>query len=102
MNAPLAFDFQQIQEVHSRWYQLNDCALELFIEGKFSRFFAFQQNSVRDSVLQKLLSMNSKWAKHEKVENLTEKWQNGTLSNFDYLMQLNKGAFINHVVNKEV
>ena len=94
---PLTFsvDLDQIQEVWPRRYQLNDCALELFFEVGVTRLVSFADQNKRDAFLAHLWHMNPGWnvsSNPECQRKLTQQWQDGKLSNFDYLMGLNKFA----------
>ena len=92
---PLTFsvDLDQIQEVWPRRYQLNDCALELFFGVGVTRLVAFADQNKRDGFLAQLWQMNPGWNVSSKMQSeLTQQWQDGKLTNFDYLMALNKFA----------
>ncbi len=90
---------EEIVEVQPRWYQLNDCALELFVvDFGTTRMLAFADSKSRDGFLGRLASANPKCSallagnNTSKLETYTQLWQDGSLTNFDYLMQLNKLA----------
>lgn len=80
-------------------YQLNDCALEFFLEdGGISRLVAFSNGKQRDGVLSRLVSLRPHWnssseeSRGRTLSHCTQQWQDGLISNFEYLMQLNKLA----------
>jgi hypothetical protein len=93
----LSMRLEQIREVLPRWYQLNDCALELFFEVGFTRLLAFADKRTRDGFQSRLAALNPQWGANEDtcskvLASYTRLWQDGGLTNFDYLMHLNKLA----------
>lgn len=87
-----------IREIHLRRYLLCHSAIELFLDNHKAYFFNFPLTSTREIVFQKLTSFNlprliSAWnlPPHEilKKTQITEAWQMGELTNFEYLMKLN-------------
>ena len=111
-----------VSDVFPRWYRLNDCALELFFEvgsGEVTRMLAFVDKKARDSFLKHLgplckgcwsgsedaasamassgnSSSSTKQHHLNRAKTLlalhTQQWQEGQMTNFDYLMQINKFA----------
>lgn len=93
-----SLDLDSLRDVAARWYQLIDCALEIFCEEGVTRLIAFGEAKRRDAFLKRLASLRplleaargkseSRWLTLQ-----TQQWQDGLISNFDYLMQLNKLA----------
>jgi hypothetical protein len=86
-----SIDIENILEVHNRWYQLTDCALEIFLEGGITKMFAFIDHRQRDEFTINFSKLGSSSpTKLTPLEKITKRWQEGDLTNFDYLMQLNK------------
>ena len=97
-NWNFSFSLDRIQEVWPRRYQLNDCAIELFFEGGVTRLLSFNDQNKRDIVHAHFLQMNPQlnlsspeW-QIKRLNQLTQQWQDGKMTNFDYLMALNKFA----------
>lgn len=93
----LSMSLDQVLEILPRRYQLNDCALELFFDVGFTRFLAFSDKKTRDSFQGRLVALNPQWdVSEETLEKVmrmhTHQWQDGNMTNFDYLVQLNKFA----------
>ena len=97
----LSLALESLEEVLPRWYQLNDCALELFFDtgGVTTRFLAFSSPKHRDSFMHRLSSLNprcfnneaaSSTVRQSSLQRTQRQWQEGKMSNFDYLMYLNK------------
>ena len=88
----------RVTEVLPRWYQLNDCAIELFFEiAGVTRLLAFVDKKARDSFQERLVTLNPRWSSSEETRAKmlalhTQHWQEGHITNFDYLMQINKFA----------
>ena len=91
----LSMSLESLNEVLPRFYQLNDLALELFFEAKTTRFLAFSSTKSRNVFLQNVSSINARWlsdesARQRKLQLKQKQWQEGEMSNFEYLMFLNK------------
>ena len=91
----LSMSLESLNEVLPRFYQLNDLALELFFEAKTTRFLAFSSTKSRNAFLQNVSSINARWlsdesARQRKLQLKQKEWQEGEMSNFEYLMFLNK------------
>ena len=91
----LSMSLESLNEVLPRFYQLNDLALELFFEAKTTRFLAFSSTKSRNAFLQNVSSINARWlsdesARQRKLQLKQKQWQEGEMSNFEYLMFLNK------------
>eukprot|EP01119_Soliformovum_irregulare_P011407 TRINITY_DN2849_c1_g1_i1.p1 TRINITY_DN2849_c1_g1~~TRINITY_DN2849_c1_g1_i1.p1 ORF type:complete len:891 (-),score=264.62 TRINITY_DN2849_c1_g1_i1:87-2759(-) len=83
-----------IVRMQKRRYVLRDTGIEIFMEGDKSMFFAFQKPSLRDEVFDTLIKQPAvlKSQAMDDQHNMTLKWQNGLISNYDYLMFLNYSA----------
>ena len=92
----LSMSLESLNEVLPRFYQLNDLALELFFEeAKTTRFLAFSSTKSRNVFIQNVSSINARWlsdesARQRKLQLKQKQWQEGEMSNFEYLMFLNK------------
>ena len=81
-----------IREAHTRWFQLNDCAIELFMVGGHTKLLSFTDRKQRDNFKGLLLNSRPSLAATIPLERITRMWQEGQITNFDYLMHLNKLA----------
>ncbi|KAK7504327.1 hypothetical protein BaRGS_00004631, partial [Batillaria attramentaria] len=85
--------YTELLEVHSRWFQLQDTALEIFLITGRTHLLSFSSMSDRDRVLHLLLGQLDKPKGFEQTSTEIQKlWTEGTLTNFDYLTCLNKLA----------
>eukprot|EP01135_Chromosphaera_perkinsii_P000159 Nk52_evm55s32 gene=Nk52_evmTU55s32 len=87
----------QIREIHLRRYLLRRSALEIFLVDQTNYFLNFNKQD-RNKVYSKIIyqrprnliySDSRSPAELLRKSGLTQKWQAGEISNFDYLMQLN-------------
>ena len=90
----------RVQEVHDRRYLLQRTALEIFLIDGTTIFVAFDstavRNEARDVLLQQDLpnvvdysnTVNGSMTR----DSITQRWVKGTMSNFEYLMHINKLA----------
>ncbi len=91
LKAPVNLSLQLdcISQVLPRWYQLNDCALEFFSDAAgITRLVSFGDTKARDSLLD-MLNPQWKGSSERALALSTKRWQEGLISNFDYLMTLN-------------
>ncbi|XP_051986217.1 neurobeachin-like protein 1 isoform X2 [Xyrauchen texanus] len=87
-----------IREIHLRRYNLRRSALEIFLIDQTNYFLNFKKE-VRNKVYSRMLQLRS-LSLHDTrspqelliASGLTQKWVNREISNFNYLMQLNKIA----------
>ncbi|XP_076450797.1 neurobeachin-like protein 1 [Babylonia areolata] len=88
----------QLREIHFRRYNLRRSALEIFLVDQTNYFINFPRKHMRNKVYTRILSLrppNLSYygtrspAELLKASNLTQKWVQREISNFDYLMQLN-------------
>lgn len=108
-----SFTYESIREIHIRRYLLRNCAMELFFTDGKSLFLAFEDPKDRDEIhntlirggpgniisLPNLVSYEDEMAANSGVgattgfslfrKSITQKWQEGLISNFEYLMHLN-------------
>lgn len=104
-NKPLkheSWSLAQFSEIHHRRFLLCPNAIEIFMHNKKRVFFVFKKN-LRGSILRKLKNLNPNiLIESEDPREILEKsgftqaWQNGEISNFEYLMHLNTIAGRSH------
>ncbi|XP_067828723.1 WD repeat- and FYVE domain-containing protein 4 [Heptranchias perlo] len=93
------YSYNEVHEIHHLRFLLQDIALEIFLKNGFSKFLIFHKND-RKKVFKKFRhAMPSiKKGKTDASKNVgrtlgekgvTQKWQKGEISNFEYLMYLN-------------
>ncbi|KAK6183248.1 hypothetical protein SNE40_010762 [Patella caerulea] len=82
-----------IRELHKRWYQLQDVGLEIFLTNGKTCLLAFTNTKERDELyvfLQGLELPNLMVT--ENLDVVQQMWLDGLLTNYDYLIYLNKIA----------
>eukprot|EP01080_Neovahlkampfia_damariscottae_P002185 gene2185-2049_t len=91
--------FDDIKEIHKRRYLLQDSAMEIFLTNGKSIMYAFNNQKDRDTIYITLsnTSMPNIQKEYQDITSnfksiTTRKWQEGQISNFDYLMRLNTSA----------
>lgn len=88
-----AWQFENVKEIIHRRYQLQERALEIFLLNGRTYLVAFQCAEERDAFLQELSQcelVNRMQA--DNLSDVLEMWRDGTISNWEYLTQLNKMA----------
>uniref|UniRef100_A0A0N5AE21 Non-specific serine/threonine protein kinase n=1 Tax=Syphacia muris TaxID=451379 RepID=A0A0N5AE21_9BILA len=93
----LTWDYDQVIEVYKRHNFLKDRALEIFFADGQTYLIAFETVVVireRDHFLNSLLSMDLPNLIYtpQNLQATTQLWREGSITNFEYLMQLNKLA----------
>ncbi|KAJ3435633.1 beige/beach-related [Anaeramoeba flamelloides] len=96
-----SWKLKNISQIFKRNYQNDDTALEIFFTKRTSIFLNFDSKKTRKNILYFLKNLQSLkvniFNKHNNLElannnNYLKRWQNRKISNFDYLMILNKLA----------
>lgn len=91
--ASFSWTYEEIKEVHRRWWQLRDNAVEIFLTNGRTLLLAFDNNKVRDDVYQSILTNNlPNLLEYGNITALTNLWYSGQITNFEYLTHLNKHA----------
>lgn len=83
----------EILEYLEQRYQLQDVALEIFLENGNSYLLAFKSSDERKTVVNFLYTHGlSQTTELKSLSRITKLWRDNQLTNFDYLMFLNKLA----------
>ncbi|XP_042189049.1 lysosomal-trafficking regulator [Callorhinchus milii] len=91
--ASFSWTYEEIKEVHKRWWQLRDKALEIFLTNGRTLLLAFQDTKVRDDVHHSILTCSlPNLLEYGNISALTHLWSTGQITNFEYLTHLNKHA----------
>ncbi|XP_043535949.1 lysosomal-trafficking regulator isoform X1 [Chiloscyllium plagiosum] len=91
--ASFSWTYEEIKEVHKRWWQLRDNALEIFLINGRTLLLAFDNTKVRDDVHHNILTSNlPNLLEYGNISALTQLWCSGQITNFEYLTHLNKHA----------
>ncbi|XP_038616670.1 lysosomal-trafficking regulator isoform X2 [Tachyglossus aculeatus] len=91
--ASFSWTFEEIKEVHKRWWQLRDNAVEIFLTNGRTLLLAFDNTKVRDDVYHNMLTNNlPNLLEYGNITALTNLWYSGQITNFEYLTHLNKHA----------
>ena len=93
----IKWSYEEIREVHKRRYLLQNNGMEFFFINGQTSLISFQSKEERDKVYDKILSFDlpNRIDYEREVTgtfirlSITEKWQKGLISNFEYLMHIN-------------
>ncbi|KAJ8308471.1 hypothetical protein KUTeg_013345 [Tegillarca granosa] len=91
----MTWPYEDLQEIHKRWFQLRDIGIEIFLTSGKTCLLACQSKQDRDSLYQHIKGLEL--PNLVETENLTlaeiqRSWVEGYMTNFDYLTHLNKLA----------
>uniref|UniRef100_A0A915DNE7 Uncharacterized protein n=1 Tax=Ditylenchus dipsaci TaxID=166011 RepID=A0A915DNE7_9BILA len=97
IHAPVTYSwsFEQVREIHSRFCQLKDTALELFTTTGDAFLVVFATTQQRNVLLEQFNSMGlgQLIVDHKaQLQTATQMWRRDVITNFEYLMVLNKLA----------
>ncbi|XP_022110934.1 lysosomal-trafficking regulator-like [Acanthaster planci] len=85
--------YVDIKELHLRWYQLRDNALEIFLVNGQTLLLAFENTRERDTLYQQIKSCDlPNLVEVDDISDVTQAWRLGQMTNYEYLTQLNKLA----------
>ncbi|KAM4729225.1 lysosomal-trafficking regulator isoform 1-T1 [Anableps anableps] len=88
-----SWTYEEIKEVHKRWWQLRDNAVEIFLTNGRTLLLAFDNTKFRDDVYHNILTSDlPNLLEHGNISALTQLWSSGQITNFEYLTHLNKHA----------
>ncbi|XP_041866300.1 lysosomal-trafficking regulator isoform X3 [Melanotaenia boesemani] len=88
-----SWTYEEIKEVHKRWWQLRDNAVEIFLTNGRTLLLAFDNTKFRDDVYHNILTSDlPNLLEHGNITALTQLWGSGQITNFEYLTHLNKHA----------
>ncbi|XP_033625094.1 lysosomal-trafficking regulator-like isoform X2 [Asterias rubens] len=83
--------YEDIKELHLRWYQLRDNALEIFLTNGQTLLLAFENTKERDTLYQQIKSCDlPNLVEVDDISAITQAWRMGQSTNYEYLTQLNK------------
>ncbi|VDD90509.1 unnamed protein product [Enterobius vermicularis] len=91
----LAWDYDQVLEVYKRHNLLKDQAVEIFFSDGQTYLIAFEDSDKRNQFLDSLLAMDLPHlvnTPQNLLQSTTQLWREGSITNFEYLMELNKLA----------
>lgn len=89
----LKWKLQTIKQAICRTYLLNSTGLEVFMkDSNEANFFVFDCEESRNNLLEILSKQDYVDLVDSKQSNMTLKWQNGAISNYEYLLYLNNEA----------
>ncbi|MCP9257414.1 Lyst protein [Dirofilaria immitis] len=91
----IRWNYGDLVEIYKRDHLLKDTALEIFLSDGQTYLIVFEEQTKRDQFALQILS--SKLCKlsnfsNTSIQSATQLWREGTITNFEYLMQLNKLA----------
>ncbi|XP_034250095.1 lysosomal-trafficking regulator isoform X2 [Thrips palmi] len=88
-----AWQFEDVKEIINRRFQLQERALEIFLLNGRTYLVAFQTAEERDAFLLELAQCELvNRMQGENLSDVLEMWREGTISDWEYLTQLNKMA----------
>ena len=92
--APIqAYTLARVEFVANRTYQLEDLGLEVFFSGRSSLYLTFRQHADRDAFAAALARQPALELERMRTrERWTRDWVTGRVSNFAYLLHLNREA----------
>ncbi|XP_043243062.1 uncharacterized protein LOC122392349 isoform X2 [Amphibalanus amphitrite] len=84
---------EDIRELHRRRYELRECAVELFMSTGHTHLITFSTTEARERFLTEVFTCPGlQLVECDSLADLTQRWRDGSLTNFEYLMHLNKMA----------
>ncbi|KAL7889583.1 hypothetical protein AOLI_G00018410 [Acnodon oligacanthus] len=91
--ASFCWTYEEIKEVHKRWWQLRDNAVEIFLTNGRTLLLAFDTTKFRNDVYHNILTSElPNLLEYDNISALTQLWGSSQITNFEYLTHLNKHA----------
>jgi len=90
--APGRILYEDVREMLPRRFQLQDRALELFLADRRTVLIVFNGTEERNSLLRLLNELCGKLIPTESLAEVTQLWREHQITNFEYLVYLNKIA----------
>jgi factor associated with neutral sphingomyelinase activation len=87
-----SLDLRRIRSVYRRRYLLRQIGIEIIMDDGASSFYIFDNKIVREEVFAVLIRQEELAQGHQSLEYITRQWQLRKITNFEYLMHLNKEA----------
>lgn len=81
-----------MKQLSKRRYLLKHVGIEIFAKSGHHIFLAFHSEEARDSLIELILIQPDVQLEDVSLDVMTNKWQNGDISNYDYLLYLNNQA----------
>ncbi|KAL4238058.1 hypothetical protein ACF0H5_002769 [Mactra antiquata] len=89
----MTWPFEDFLEIHKRWFELTDTAIEIFLTNGKTCLLAFKSTKERDEIFQHLLQLELPNRRDTgNLLDVLDKWQTHQITNFEYLTYLNKRA----------
>ncbi|XP_056022508.1 lysosomal-trafficking regulator-like isoform X3 [Ostrea edulis] len=89
----MTWPYEDIREIHKRWFQLRDVGIEIFLTNGKTCLLACQNNRERNGLYQHLHTLElPHYVVLEELNTVQQSWIEGRMTNFDYLTHLNKIA----------
>ena len=92
-NLSSSWSYDDIKEIYLRRYLLKDVGLELFLVFGQTILLAFEDKRERDSIYKSIIShrkLKNLIKSNESIDEITNLWRESRISNYEYIMQLNK------------
>ncbi|KAK3092886.1 hypothetical protein FSP39_008387 [Pinctada imbricata] len=87
----MTWPFEDVREVHKRWFQLRDIGIEIFLTSGKTCLLACQNKKDRDFLYLHVTALElPNFMETLDLEEVQRSWIEGQISNFDYLTHLNK------------
>ena len=89
-NVSYSWSYDDVREIHLRRYLLKDIGFELFLSYGHTILLAFDSTQERNSIHKFILTKLKYLVKSNSIDEATNLWKESRISNYEYLMQLNK------------
>ena len=92
-NLSSSWSYDDIKEIYQRRYLLKDVGLELFLVFGQTILLAFEDKRERDSIYKSIIGhrkLKNLIKSNESIDEITNLWRESKISNYEYIMQLNK------------